>query len=215
MVNAVNTYTLSIQPMTQNGFMAIALPTFIISQLSSGQNAAHSLTIDGSVSNIGLTVTSPNLKIPVTSTTTNITLTLTSITNPNDNQPFTFNIEQASDSSLTKIYGRKNYNVKMNKFDPVTVVSAKRSATKVGIAVDLTINITTPQYSGAMIINFPTSQIYTQTNCSITVNSQVKTCSIINSTAIETTNVMGNGVYVIKGLMNQLSFSSASQFDKI
>lgn len=41
MVNAVNTYTLTIQPMTQNGFVAIALPTFIISQLSSGQNAVH------------------------------------------------------------------------------------------------------------------------------------------------------------------------------
>ena len=202
--------------MKQNGFLSISIPAFIISQFSSGSSSAsHQLLVDGSSSSISLSKSSPNFVVPITSATSSITLTLDSITNPSDNQPFQFMLEQASDSAFAQVYGKKSFSVAMNKFDPITVTSANRSATKVGIPVNLTLDITSPSYTGSMVINFPTSQVFTQSSCSIKINGQTSTCSVVNSTAIMTTNVPNNGVYVISGLLNQLSFSSASQYDLI
>lgn len=58
-----------------------------------------------------------------------------------------------------------------------------------------------------MLINFPTSQVYTGTNCTATVNGQNINCQVLNSSAILLQNVQGNAVYIIDGLFNQKSFS--------
>lgn len=103
----------------------------------------------------------------------------------------------------------------MTQFDLITVTAVNRSATKMGIPVNLTISITTPNYAGSMVINFPPSQLFTQNNCSISVNGQSKSCSVVNISAIVTENIPGTAVYQVQGLKNQLSFSSASQYDLV
>ena len=198
MVNTVNTYTLDISPMLQNGYLSINLPNYISSQLTT-----HSLTINNLTSNTALLPgNTPNMVIPVDPSTNNIILTMNAITNPQDNQPNTFTLEQASDSSFTKVYARKAFSVSMNQFDPITVVTANRSATKVGISVNITLAITSPSYTDQMVINFPASQLFAQSNCSVTANGQTLPCSVINSTAILTTNLPSNVVYIISGLKN-------------
>lgn len=45
--------------------------------------------------------------VAVNTGTKNISLTLDSITNPSDSRPLTFKVEQSSDNSFNKVYGRK------------------------------------------------------------------------------------------------------------
>ena len=103
----------------------------------------------------------------------------------------------------------------MTQFDPITVYSANRNATKVGIVITLTVNITTPSYTDQMVISFPTSQVITTGNCSVKVNGVDRGCSVLNSTAVMTASVAGNAVYVIGGLTNQLYFISSAKYDLI
>lgn len=101
----------------------------------------------------------------------------------------------------------------MALFDPITAHSAIRNDTKVGTPVTLTLNITAPAYTDQMVIKFPSSQLKTETTCHVFANSQNVPCSVINSSAILTDNIAGNGEYVITGLTNQLYFSSSAQYD--
>ena len=214
-VNAVNNYLLTIQPMAQNGFIGITLPSFVHTQLNSNNGAAYQLSINGTHSNVALTTDPHSLMLPVTPTTKNITLTLSGITNPPDSQPFPLNLQQSSDQAFTQVYGQNSFSIAMTSFDPITVHSATRNATKVGIAVILTLNMTTPSYSDTMVINFPPSQAYTSATCSVSTPNGNQPCSVLNSTAIKTTNRPGTSEYTISGLSNELSFSSTHQFDKV
>lgn len=101
----------------------------------------------------------------------------------------------------------------MMVFDPISLHSAVRSLTKVGVATGLTLNITAPVYLEPMVINFPASQLVTTSSCFVGVNGVSLGCSVVNSSAIMTVNVAGNAVYTVDGLQNQLYFSSAAQFD--
>ena len=66
-----------------------------------------------------------------------------------------------------------------------------------------------------MVIHFPTSQIYTGSNCSISVAGLSLPCSVINSTAVLTSNVAGQGEYLVEGLFNQLSYSVSGENDLV
>ena len=67
-----------------------------------------------------------------------------------------------------------------------------------------------------MIINFPSSQVTTQqSGCAVTVNGNTLPCTVINSSAILTTNLANTAIYTVTGLLNQLSYSSSTEFDLI
>lgn len=101
----------------------------------------------------------------------------------------------------------------MTQFDLVSVSSAIRSATKVAQAVSLTLTITTPSYAEVMIINFPVSQQFTNTSCTIVANGQTLNCDIVNTTAIMTRNLPGTYTYTISGLYNQRYFILSAATD--
>jgi hypothetical protein len=215
MVNAVNTYTLYVQPLNQTGQLGITLPSYILSQLSS-ESASYHLTINGSSSNMVLNVSASRAFVfAVTPSTTNITLVMTTITNPMDSQPFSLVVEQSVDSTFGQIYGGKNYLIAMTQFDPITVFSATRNETKVGLAAEVVLNITGPSYSDSMLINFPASQIVTGSGCSVSVGGVSQSCTVVNASAIRTGSLPGNAVYTVGGLYNQLSFTAAAQYDQV
>jgi hypothetical protein len=97
-VNSLNTYTLSIQPIAKTGYMQIALPNFISTQLAAGNgNASFTLTANGSIisANMNTLIDVSTLTFPVAPSTSNIVLMLTSITNPADNSPNSIVVTQA------------------------------------------------------------------------------------------------------------------------
>ena len=106
----------------------------------------------------------------ISPTSRNVVLLLTSIKNPADNFPYTFTVTQASDESLTNVYGYSKIGVAMNKFDEITIISAIRIVTKVNTATNLIIEATTPYASTEFVINFPFSQLLTTSTCSVLVN---------------------------------------------
>jgi hypothetical protein len=103
----------------------------------------------------------------------------------------------------------------MKEFDPITVFSATRDITKVSQLTSLLLNITTPNYNDDMIINFPPSQQYTNTNCTVVGNSQTLPCQVLNSTAIKTSNIPGTNTYVVGGLSNQKYFILSASNDLV
>ena len=175
-VNAVSNYNLWIAPNSQTGYLGITLPTFITSQLSSS-SVSYVLYVNNAISNTNLQSSGTyNLILPVNSSTTNITLKISSITNPSNNAPYSLKVDQAYDNPLSKIYSTNSFSVLMNQFDPITVSSVTRDITKVSQLTTLTLNITTPNYNDDMVINFPSSQQYTNNNCTVTANSQTLPC---------------------------------------
>lgn len=215
MVNANNTYTLFIQPVARTGYVGITLPEFIQNQITS-LSASYSVNINGSPSSVSFANASAySFSVPVSSSTTNITLTLSSVQNPQDSQPFSWNIAQSKDIGFHQVYASKQYQIAMKQFDYIIVSSVVRNVTKVGLPVTITSNITAPAYEGQMVINFPPSQLYTLSACSVTVQGQNKTCQVLNASSILTTNVAGNAVYTITGLNNQKAYSSDSVEDPV
>lgn len=104
----------------------------------------------------------------------------------------------------------------MKVFDAITVFSALRNVTKVGIATSVTLNITTPTYSDQMIITFPSTQLYATSACSIlNSNNNSLPCSVISNNSILTTSVPGNSNLVITGLINQVAFDLATANDLV
>jgi hypothetical protein len=208
-INLPANYTLYVEPSQKSGYIGIILPSFAISQLSNS-NVNYQLTVNGSLYALTVDVSSAySFVIPVTSSTNNITLVMTDITNPPNSEPFPLTIHQSSDSAFSQIYAQKLYTVQMTTFDPITVYSAVRNQTKVALSVAMTINITTPTYTDQMVINFPTSQITTSSGCTVKVNNIDMGCSVINSTAILTSNQAGNAIYTITGLTNQNYYTAA------
>ncbi len=190
-VNDVSNYNIWISPNSQTGFIGITLPTFIASQLKSSLGS-YILYINSAISSTILQSSGTyNYILAVNSTTTNITMRISTITNPSNNSPYQLIVNQAYDNTLSKIYAANSFSVVMNQFDPITVSSASRDVTKVSQLTTLTLNITTPNYTDDMIINFPFSQQYTNNNCAVTANNQTLPCQVINSTAIKTINLPG------------------------
>lgn len=103
----------------------------------------------------------------------------------------------------------------MNQFDLITISSAIRSVTKVGVLTQLTLDITSPSYTDSLVINFPASQIFTTSACQVSVGNMPLACSVINSTSILTTSTAGSAEYVISGLSNQISYVSATAMNLI
>ena len=98
----------------------------------------------------------------------------------------------------------------MTQLDEVTVASAVRNVTKIASEVAITMQITTPSYTGDMVISFPSSQVFTSSNCTVTSGNSSLSCTVLNSHMILTQNVAGNASYVVKGLFNQLSYNPAA-----
>lgn len=206
-MNAKSNYNLWIAPNSQTGYIGITLPTFITSQLNDS-SVSYAVYLNGAASNSILQVSGAyNCILAVNSTITNVTLLISSLKNPLNSALYTMKVDQAYDSTLSKIYATNTFSITMNEFDPITVSSATRDITKVSQLASLSLNITTPNYNDDMIINFPSSQQYTNTNCSVIANSQILPCQVINSTAIKTSNIPGTNTYVITGLSNQKYFS--------
>lgn len=170
-VNTVNTYTLNVQPIAKLGYLSIALPSFISTQLSSS-SAGITLTVNGTVTPTNMSNQNGQsiLVLPITFSTTNISLLLTSVLNPVDNTPYSIAIQQAADSAFTNIYGYSILNVVMNQFDSISLISAVRVVTKVNSLTDLIVEITAPYNSTELVIVFPVSQLFTSSSCSIFVN---------------------------------------------
>ena len=103
----------------------------------------------------------------------------------------------------------------MTEFEAITLHAAVRNATKVGAGIQLTLNMTAPNYTDDMIISFPPSQVYTTDKCTVSVNGNAQKCTVLNRTAILTSNVAGNAVYVIGGLMNYQAFTKSAVYDLI
>lgn len=172
-VNTINTYTLNVQPIAKSGYLSIALPSFISTQLtSSSSSVGVTLTVNGTVTPTNMVDHNGQslLVLPITFSTTNISLLLTSVLNPVDNTPYSITIHQAADSAFTNIYGYSNLNVVMNQFDSITLISAVRVVTKVNSLTDLIVEITAPYSSTELVMVFPVSQLFTSTSCSIFVN---------------------------------------------
>jgi len=218
-VNTLNTYTLNVQAITRAGYLIIVPPYFIGTQLTVKDTVSTStLMINGVVTTLPLSMSTGQsfIFLPMNGSTCNISFVMNSITNPINNQPFSFIIQQAQDQSLTYIYGYNNITFAMKVFDTVVISSAVRNVTKVGIATSVTMNITTPSYSDQMIITFPSSQLYTSTNCQVmTSNSNSLPCSVLSSNSILTTNVPGTTTYLVTGMINQISFDSTTAQDLI
>lgn len=137
-VNAPNTYTLTVQPINRIGFIRINLPSFISSQLTStGTSSSYTLTLNGTtvLSTLQASPTgSSYISLAVTDTASFISLLISSVNNPINNEPFEFLIQQAEDQQFSKIYGVSKQDATMKIFDSITVTSATRSVTKVGVA---------------------------------------------------------------------------------
>lgn len=103
----------------------------------------------------------------------------------------------------------------MKVFDPLTLSSAVRSVTKIGSATHITLQITAPSYTDKMIIVFPSSQLLTESSCSITAEDQNLSCTVLSSNSIMTTNLQGSGKYLITGLVNQKSFDATTADDLV
>ena len=214
-MNAKSNYNLWIAPNSQAGYIGITLPIFITSQLNDS-SVSYALYLNGAASNANLVVSGAyNYVLPVNSTITNVTLLISSLTNPLNSAPYTMKVDQAYDTTLSKVYATNTFSITMNEFDPITVSSATRDITKVSQLASLSLNITTPNYKDDMIINFPSSQQYTNTNCTVVANSQTLPCQVINSTAIKTTNIAGANTYVVTGLSNQKYFSLTASTDLV
>jgi hypothetical protein len=99
-----------------------------------------------------------------------VVLLLTSIKNPENNFPYSFTVTQASDETLTSVFGYSKIGVSMNKFDEITIISAIRVVTKVNVATNLLMEATTPYASTEFVINFPSSQLLTSSTCTVLVN---------------------------------------------
>ena len=212
-VSTPSTYNLWIAPTPQFGYIGISLPSYIASQLIS---TTYSFSINGVVSNVSLMATGAyNFLVPINSFTTNITLTMSTVMNPTNSAPYSLNIYQGFDNALTKISATNAYPIAMNQFDLISVTSVVRSVTKVAQPTSLTLTITTPSYTEAMIINFPNSQQFTSASCSVTANSQTLACQVINSTSIVTKNIPGTYDYTINGLYNQKYFILSASYDLI
>lgn len=217
-VNTINTYTLKVQPIAKSGYLSIALPSFISTQLST-PSVGMTLSINGTIT------PTPNLTnqngqslliLPITFSTTNISLLLTSILNPLDNTPYTITIQQAADPSFANIYGYSNLNVVMNQFDSITLISAVRVVTKVNSLTDLVVEITAPYNSTQFVLVFPASQLFTSATCSIFVNETlIVPCQVVNSSAIMTSSVTGTNRYTITGLQNQKFYDPTTTGDLI
>jgi hypothetical protein len=216
-VNTLSNYYVKITPISQSGYIGISLPSFIINQLSSSPTTTTAaFSVNGSNFNANLSLTNTYAAIiPITPATTNITLTIYSILNPLNSQPYSLALVQSQDTAFTKIYGSNSYTISMTQFDPITVTSVVRNATKIGVASTFITTITSPDYIDNLVINFPTSQAFTQTTCSITVNALPINCSVINSTAILTTNIPGTATYTISGLYNQKYYSLTAKTDLV
>lgn len=190
-VNAISNYNLWIAPNSQAGYIGITLPTFITTQLSNS-SVSYVLYLNGAASNTNLQVSEPyNLILPVNTSISNITLLISSLTNPLNSALYTLKIDQGYDNTLSKIYATNTFLVAMNQFDPITLSSVTRDVTKVSQLTTLSLEITTPNYNDDMIINFPTSQQFTNTNCRVVAKGQTLPCQVINSTAIKTSNMPG------------------------
>jgi hypothetical protein len=218
-VNTPNTYTLNIQTIARVGSLVIVPPSFISTQLlATNTPSTSTLTINGTPKTFSLTNNQgqSSILLPMDGTKSNITLTMNSITNPINNQPYSFVVQQAQDLSLTYIYGYNNISFSMKIFDPITLSSAVRNVTKVGMATTVIMNITTPSYTDQMIITFPASQLFTTTNCQITSSSSnLLPCSVLSSNSILTNNVPGNATYTVTGMVNQMAFDSTTTNDLI
>lgn len=216
-VKSLSNYSLIITPIAQTGFIGIRLPSFIINQLTdASSNITPILSLNGSVITVSLNTNSSfSYVVPITPTTANITLTMNLLINPSNSQPYYLNVQQSQDNPLTKIYGSSSITVAMNQFDPITVTSVIRNATKVGVFVVISMTIVSPNYTDAMVINFPTSQFFTQNTCSVTVTGATPSCSVINSSAIRTSNLPGAATYSISGLYNQKYFSLSGVNDLV
>ena len=139
-VNAISTYTLSIKPIAKAGFLQVALPAFVSTQLAAGtNNCNYTLTVNGSI--VVPTLTAQNgasaLVIPLAPSASNVSLLISSITNPPDNTPYSFIATQASDQDFTSVYGFSNMSFAMSRFDLIAIASAIRVVTKVNVPTNL------------------------------------------------------------------------------
>lgn len=139
-VNAINNFTLQIQPLSRVGYLSIQLPTRIAAQISSSSSTTM---LSGTVNNRPLPISligSPANTIQITlgsgnSAITAVTILLQNVTNPPSNEPIQFVVQQSSDASQRMVYGYASLDTAMSQFDLVTLALAERNDTKIGMPI--------------------------------------------------------------------------------
>lgn len=73
-------------------------------------------------------------------------IVISNVTNPMDNRPLSFIVEQSNDSSMGSIYGYTNLTTHMTVLDDVSVLSAVRNDSKIGLPISLSMSIKVMNY---------------------------------------------------------------------
>ena len=204
-VNAVNSYNFLIRNINRAGYLRIVIPSFINAQVKEDSSKLSLSTNGTAIQNIN--IVNSVIVLPISPFNYNISLVATSINNPINNEPFEIVAEQAEDIAFSKIFGCTSKDIVMEEFDAITIESAVRSVTEVGVNTNLTMIVNGPNYSDHFVISFPASQIYASSSCTIRLNSNISlACKVINSSAILTISTPGKNTYLIVGLFNFNAF---------
>lgn len=152
-----------------------------------------------------------------------IEIIVSQVSNPENNKPFTFAIEQYEANNRSRVYAYGEAEVKMTELDLITVTQAERNTSKILDNIEMKLEIETPDYEGkTMRIKFSPGQVKVLESelCKLFLDGEEQNVGIDPEEITNDIYIMhswaGKHEYLISGCLKNSEFSETpEEEDKI